>query len=155
MAPEALVAPVVLAQVLQHCVGTLLHLVGQEEQQLLVEQEAAVQGHLMVSAVQEGLPLPTAPTLLGVVVLVAPVVPLPAAHMKAVAVAADYWLVVMEVLVVVAEAALSLLAQSRVLTLLVVMEVVGQAPAVGAQLIQLHQLSTCPRMVQGQALTRF
>jgi hypothetical protein len=90
MAPEALVAPVVLAQVLQHCVRTLLHLVGQEEQQLLVEQEAAVQGHLMVSAVQEGLPLTTAATLLGAVVLVVLVVQLPAARLKALVAAVDY-----------------------------------------------------------------
>jgi hypothetical protein len=49
----------VLAQVLQHCVETLLRLVGQEEQQLLAGQEAAVEAHPMVLVVQEVLAPPT------------------------------------------------------------------------------------------------
>jgi hypothetical protein len=55
MPPQALVVLVVLAQVLQHCVETLLRLVGQEERPLLVAQAAAVEAHPMESAVQEGL----------------------------------------------------------------------------------------------------
>jgi hypothetical protein len=135
VAPEALEALVVLAQVMQHCVGTLLRLVEQEEQHLLEPQGAAVEAHLMVTAVQEGL-APAPPLMLLVAaVSVALVAPSLAVPLKAAAVVVDCLMAVMEALVVVAEAALLLLAENRISPLLALMEVAGQAPVVGAQLI--------------------
>jgi hypothetical protein len=92
---EEQVEAAVLAQVMQHCVGTLLHLVGREEQHLLEPPAAVVEAHPMVTAVQGGLALAAALMLLAVVVLVEMVALPPALPLKAALVVVDYLLAAM------------------------------------------------------------